>query len=439
MPSSPSSEWVAIVDFGSQYTQLIARRTRELGVYSEVHPCTADAEGILARSPVGLILSGGPRSVLEPDAPRIAPAYLREGHPPILGICYGLQALCHQMGGRVEKSSRREYGHAEVRTTARTSLFRDFPSDEPFPVWMSHGDRVAALPQGFGTVAGSKDSPCAAVADEHRRIWGVQFHPEVAHTPGGAKILRRFLFDACGAKGTWRLSDFAERVVRETRERTGDASVVLGLSGGVDSTVAAALLSRALGHRLHAIFVDNGLLREGEAEEVADIVRRHTDVTLHVASASARFLAALKGVTDPEEKRRRIGGVFIDVFRDESRHISGARFLAQGTLYPDVIESVSAFGGPTATIKTHHNVGGLPKELGFELVEPFRMLFKDEVRAIGAQLGLPDEVVWRQPFPGPGLAVRILGEVTPHRLRILREADAIVRKEIAPEAKSLSL
>ncbi len=423
-------DWIAVVDFGAQYSQLIARRVRELDVYCEIVPCNADFSAVLARNPKGFILSGGPASVYAPGAPQLDRRIV-DAKKPVLGICYGLQALCHALGGKVSPASAREFGKASVARASGTEspLFKGLP--DSFPVWMSHGDRVETLPAGFFPVGTSDNSPFAAVENRAARIHGVQFHPEVVHTPDGARILANFVLGVCGAAPTWKMGGFIEEETARVRKVVGAKNVILGLSGGVDSTTLAALLSRALGKQLHCIFVDNGLLRAGEREEVARALSENGfSVNLHVVDAADRFLAALKGVTDPEKKRKAIGAVFIDVFADAARSIPDAAFLAQGTLYPDVIESVSAWGGPSATIKSHHNVGGLPEKIGFTLLESFRSLFKDEVRRIAAILKLPPSFIGRHPFPGPGLAVRITGEVTRERLELLRRADRIVVDEI---------
>jgi GMP synthase (glutamine-hydrolysing) len=428
--ASPSGghERFLVVDFGSQYAQLIARRVRELGCFAEiVVPQRLTAERV--RAAKGLLLSGSPWSAYQQGAPTLDPALLSAG-VPVLGICYGMQLLTHLLGGRVAKADKREYGHARVRVEAGgETLFRGLGAD--LDVWMSHGDRVDQPAAGFEAIASTAHAPFAAVRHKDLPVYGVQFHPEVTHTPRGTEILKNFLFGVCGARGDWKMAAFVDEAVAKIREQVGpDDGVICGLSGGVDSTVAAVLIHRALGERLTCIFVDNGLLREGEAEEVQRTFRERFHIKLVFAPARERFLSELAGVTDPEEKRRRIGRVFVEVFEHEARSVKNARWLAQGTLYPDVIESQSAFGGSSVTIKTHHNVGGLPAKMGFQLLEPFRDLFKDEVRAIGRELGVPASIVLRQPFPGPGLAVRVAGEVTPERLAILRAADRVVREEI---------
>ncbi|MBI1846110.1 MAG: glutamine-hydrolyzing GMP synthase [Candidatus Rokubacteria bacterium] len=424
------ADTIAVLDFGSQTTQLIARRIRELGVYSEILPCTHPLDDILRAGYKGLVLSGGPSSVYADGAP-LPPRALFDAGLPVLGICYGMQAMGHVLGGRVAPSDRREYGRAEVTVhDAGTPLLRGVTPehDGRLTVWMSHGDTVLAPPPGFAVHGRTETSPVAVMADEARRFYAVLFHPEVAHTPQGTKVLENFV-QACGARRTWSMVSFADTTIAAIRDRVGDDRVLCALSGGVDSAVVAVLVHRAIGDQLTCVFVDNGVLRKGEAESVAHTFRDTFKINLVHVDASSRFLETLAGVTDPELKRKRIGAEFIAVFEEEARKLGDVPWLAQGTLYPDVIESVS-FRGPSATIKTHHNVGGLPETMGFKLVEPLRELFKDEVRRVGELLGLPAEIVWRQPFPGPGLAIRVLGEVTHDRLDLLREADAIVRDEI---------
>ncbi len=420
---------VLILDFGSQYTQLIARRIRESRVYCEIHPCTLSLDEIRRFGARGVVLSGGPSSVYDPDAPKVDPGVFDLG-VPVLGICYGMQLMTHLLGGEVAHGLKREYGQARIRVERPEGILLGFTPGDPVPVWMSHGDRIERLPDGFSALARSDNSPVAAMADPSRRLYGVQFHPEVVHTPRGTEILDNFLFDVCGAEPTWTMGSFIRAATEDVRERVGDGRVICGLSGGVDSSVVALLLHRALGDRLICVFVDNGVLRKGEADKVVRTFRDHFHINLRHVDAADLFLEKLRGVTDPEQKRKIIGNEFIYLFEREAREIGDVRYLAQGTLYPDVIESVS-FKGPSATIKSHHNVGGLPERMDLQLVEPLRELFKDEVREVGRELGLPEEIIERHPFPGPGLAIRVLGEVTRERLDVLREADAIVREELA--------
>ncbi len=414
-----AEETILILDFGSQYAQLIARRVRELRIFCKIVPYHVSLREILKESPKGIILSGGPASVWARGAPKPQPEIFRTALP-VLGICYGMQLMGRMLGGDVSKAAHREFGKAELHVDRPDSLFQGLPRS--LTCWMSHGDYVTRLPPGFKAIAHTGNTPIAAMASSNR-MFGVQFHPEVMHTEKGTEILRNFLYKACRCKGDWSASHFIDASTRQIRAQVGKAQVVLGLSGGVDSSVAALLLHRAIGRQLIPIFVDTGLLRKGEREEVVRTFRGHFRMRLVVVDAEARFLRALRGVEDPEEKRRRIGRLFVSCFDREARRHKEARFLAQGTLYPDVIESRSPFGGPSATIKTHHNVGGLPARMRLKLVEPLRFLFKDEVRQIGRRLGLPDRILGRHPFPGPGLAVRILGEVTRKRLELLREAD----------------
>jgi GMP synthase (glutamine-hydrolysing) len=418
---------ILILDFGSQYTQLIARRIREANVYCEIHPYNIPREKIDRLQPKGIILSGGPASVYRENAPQVEEE-LFDLHVPFLGICYGMGIINQAAGGEVARSDRREYGPAELHVDHNTDLFYGFPKNDPVRVWMSHGDKITSLPEGWRILAHSANSPIAAFTNPERRLFGVQFHPEVAHTPRGKEILENFLFRISNCEATWTMSHFAETAVNKVKSQVGDRRVLCALSGGVDSSVAATLIHRAIGDRVVCIFVNNGLLRQGEVEDVLQVGRRFGE-GFHYVDASKRFLSTLQGVEDPEEKRRRIGHAFIEVFEEEAKKLGEFTFLAQGTLYPDVIESTS-FVGPSATIKTHHNVGGIPSNMPFILMEPLRELFKDEVRRLGQELGLPLEMIQRHPFPGPGLAIRILGEITEGLLQILRKADAIVMHEI---------
>ena len=428
--TAPHHDRLLIVDFGSQVTQLIARRVRESGVYCEIHPYDRVEEMLGAFAPKAVILSGGPASAHEAESPKIPKGVVELG-VPVLGICYGEMALCDALGGAVESGHSREFGRAEIRIERESPLVAglgDIGDSET--VWMSHGDKITAIPLGFEVVATSEGSPFAVIADEGRRIYGIQFHPEVAHTPRGALILRNFTHRIAGFGGDWTMASFREETVARIRAQVGDGRVICGLSGGVDSSVAAVLIHEAIGDQLTCVFVDHGLLRLNEAEQVVTLFRDHYNIPLIHVDAADQFLGALKGVSDPEQKRKIIGRLFVEVFDREASKIEGAAFLAQGTLYPDVIESVSARGGPSAVIKSHHNVGGLPEAMKLKLVEPLRELFKDEVRALGRELGLPAPFVGRHPFPGPGLAIRIPGDITPERVAILQKADAVYLDEI---------
>jgi len=422
-----SRELIAILDFGSQYGQLIARRVREQNVYSQIFAADVPASKLAALGVKGIILSGGPASVYDAGAPRCDEKIFELG-VPILGICYGMQLGCQILGARVIAAEKREYGRTHLHVVDDTDLFADLP--QTMVVWASHGDQVGQLGRDFTTLATTDSCPHAAVRHNSGKFFGVQFHPEVSHTPKGSEILKNFLYEICRCRGDWRMSDFVAEMVETIRQRVGSNRVICGLSGGVDSSVVATLVHRAVGDQLVCIFVDNGLLRRNERQSVISTFRNHFHMNLRVVDWSKQFLAKLASVTDPQQKRRIIGAEFIEAFKAEARKIPDVKFLAQGTLYPDVIESGSKDGNPAANIKLHHNVGGLPAELGFELIEPLRDLFKDEVRRVGEYLGLPEDVVWRHPFPGPGLAVRIIGEVTPERLEILRAADEILIDEI---------
>lgn len=418
---------ILIIDFGSQFNQLIARRVRECGVYCIIEPPTISLERIKEMNLKGIILSGGPASIYEEKSPRATPAIFDLGLP-VLGICYGMHFMVDTLGGEVKQAHKREYGFAELRTLKTKGLFQEIPQRSQ--VWMSHGDSIAKLPAGFDITAVTDNTPIAAVANESRKLYALQFHPEVAHTRKGTQMLRNFLFEVCGCKRNWTMKAFAREAVAEIRAKVGERKVILGLSGGVDSSVTALLIHKAIDRQLTCIFVDNGLLRKNEAAKLKETFKEHLKINIRHVNASKQFLKALAGVSDPEKKRKIIGKVFMDVFEAEALKIKGAEFLAQGTLYPDIIESRSAFGGPTSVIKSHHNVGGLPKRMKLKLIEPLQHLFKDEVRKLGAQIGLDKDLIWRQPFPGPGLAIRIIGAVTEKRLNVLREVDAVLLEEI---------
>jgi len=421
-------EKILILDFGSQYTQLIARRIREAHVYCEIHPCTVNSSFICGYGPKGIVLSGGPASVLMKGSPHIDACVFELG-VPVLGICYGMQLMTHMLGGQVGRAKRREYGRAHVTIDDSSDFFAPVAGSNAIEVWMSHGDRIERPPPGFVNIGHTANAPHAAFADHERRFYGIQFHPEVVHTPEGADLLSHFSRSICGCTGSWTMGSYIETAKQRIREQVGDAKVLCALSGGVDSSVAAVLIHEAIGDHLTCVFVNNGLLRHGEAEKVQQVFRDQFNIRLSYVEAIDRFLKQLAGVTGPEEKRKRIGREFIAIFDEQAGQMGQVDFLAQGTLYPDVIESVS-FKGPSAVIKSHHNVGGLPEQMKMQLVEPLRELFKDEVRELGRELGIPEEIISRQPFPGPGLAIRCLGEVTRERLEMLRLADAIVLEEI---------
>ncbi len=418
---------ILIIDFGSQFNQLIARRVRECRVYCQIEPPTLSMAQIKKLNPDGIILSGGPSSIYEKHSPRVDKKIF-DLNIPVLGICYGMQFMVDALGGKVKQSPKREYGFAELKLKSGRVVFKSIPKKSQ--VWMSHGDSIVKLPQGFVATASTDNTPIAATAHYKKRFFGLQFHPEVEHTLKGKPMLANFLFDVCGCKRTWSMKSFAQTSIAQIQAAVGDQKVILGLSGGVDSSVTALLINQAIGKKLTCIFVDNGLLRKDEALKLKETFKQHLKMNIRFVRAGKRFLDALKDVSDPEKKRKIIGKIFMDVFEAEARKIKGAHYLAQGTLYPDIIESRSAFGGPTSVIKSHHNVGGLPKRMKLKLVEPLQYLFKDEVRKLGGQLGLDPDLVWRQPFPGPGLAIRIIGAVTRKRLAVLKEVDAVLLEEI---------
>ena len=418
---------ILIIDFGSQFNQLIARRVRECRVYCQIESPSIRLDAIRSLNPEGIILSGGPSSIYEPGSPRMDPGVF-DLKVPILGICYGFQFMVDALGGLVKGAQKREYGFAELAVKKQTGLFQDIRTKTQ--TWMSHGDAIQKLPKGFVATAQTVNTPIAAAENRRRRLYGLQFHPEVEHTPKGKAMIKRFLFAVCKCRRSWTMKSFAKTAIAEIRQQVGNHRIILGLSGGVDSSVTALLLHKAIGKKLTCIFVDNGLLRKDEAAQLKIRLKQHLNINIKFVSAKNKFLTALANVSDPEKKRKIIGRVFMEVFEAEAKKIKGAKFLGQGTLYPDVIESVSAFGGPTSVIKSHHNVGGLPKKMKLNLVEPLRFLFKDEVRALGKEIGLPPDLIWRQPFPGPGLAIRIIGEITRQRLNILREVDAVLLEEI---------
>ena len=428
--TAPAQDTILIVDFGSQVTQLIARRIRETGVYCEIHPFQSAAAAVAALNPKGIVLSGGPASTLDENAPTIDPSVFA-ANVPILGICYGQQALCMALGGKVEAGHHREFGRADVHVEKPSALYDGvWSTGTDHQVWMSHGDRVVSIPEGFEVVGTSPNAPFAMIANESRRIWAVQFHPEVVHTPDGAKLYANFVHQICGIEANWTMSAYRQKMIEKIRAQVGSGKVICGLSGGVDSSVAAVLIHEAIGDQLTCIYVDHGLMRLNESEQVVTMFRDQFNIPLVHVDASKQFLGELEGQSDPETKRKIIGRLFIEVFEEEAKKLGGAQFLAQGTLYPDVIESVSFTGGPSVTIKSHHNVGGLPERMNMQLVEPLRELFKDEVRVLGRELGIPDSFIGRHPFPGPGLAIRCPGGITPEKLDILRQADAIYLDEI---------
>ena len=418
---------IIVIDFGSQFNQLIARRVRENNVYCQVEPAGLSLDKIKELNPMGIILSGGPSSIYEKDSPVIDAGIFELG-VPVLGICYGMQFMIHALGGTIKRAEKREYGFAELQVKTAEPLFTEM--EDRFQCWMSHGDSAEALPKGFEVTASTDNTQIAAIADTHRHFYGLQFHPEVEHSVNGGKMITRFLFDICNCEQNWNMKSFSQGAIAQIKEAVGDKKVIMGLSGGVDSSVAATLIHKAVGKNLHCIFVNNGLLRHNEQEQLEVSLTANLNMNIKFVDASDKFLNALAGVTDPEKKRKIIGNLFIEVFDAEAKKIEGAEFLGQGTLYPDIIESKSAFGGPTSIIKSHHNVGGLPEEMNLKLIEPLQLLFKDEVRKLGLELGINEDLVWRQPFPGPGLAIRIMGDITRERLDLLRKADTILLEEI---------
>ncbi len=418
---------IIVIDFGSQFNQLIARRVRENNVYCQVEPADISINKIKDLNPVGIILSGGPSSIYEENSPAIDPAIFDLGIP-VLGICYGMHYMVHTLGGTIQRAEKREYGFAELQIKDAKTLFKDL--DDKFHCWMSHGDSAKQLPQGFVVTASTDNTAIAAIADHDKKLYGLQLHPEVEHSVNGSLMIRHFLFEACKCEQNWTMKSFCDGAVSQIKDTVGNKKVIMGLSGGVDSSVAATLIHKAVGKNLYCIFVDNGLLRHNEKEQLEISLTNHLNMNIKFVDAKQKFLTALEGVTDPEKKRKIIGKLFIEVFDAEAKQIDGAQFLGQGTLYPDIIESKSAFGGPTSIIKSHHNVGGLPEEMNLKLIEPLQLLFKDEVRKLGLELGINENLVWRQPFPGPGLAIRIMGNITLDRLEILRKADIILLEEI---------
>ncbi|MCG8685560.1 MAG: glutamine-hydrolyzing GMP synthase [Desulfobacterales bacterium] len=418
---------IIVIDFGSQFNQLIARRVRENNVYCQVEPADISLDKIKELKPIGIILSGGPSSIYEENSPTIDAGIFDLGIP-VLGICYGMHYMVHTLGGTIKRAEKREYGFAQLKIRTQDALFKDM--DDQFQCWMSHGDSAKTLPEGFEITASTDNTEIAAIADHKRNFYGLQLHPEVEHSINGSLMIRHFLFEICNCDTNWTMKSFSDGAIAQIKEAVGDKKVIMGLSGGVDSSVAATLIHKAVGKNLHCIFVDNGLLRQNEKEQLEISLTNNLDMNIKFVDARQKFLTALAGVTDPEKKRKIIGKIFIDVFDAEAKKVEGAEFLGQGTLYPDIIESKSAFGGPTSIIKSHHNVGGLPEEMNLKLIEPLQLLFKDEVRKLGLELGINEDLIWRQPFPGPGLAIRIMGDITEERLNILRKADTILLEEI---------